>query len=233
MLCKSPGFTILAVTALALGIGANCAIFSVVNAVLLTPLPYSDPRHLYEISGSSLADFFDLRQRRGAFSKLAVNRMQSFTLADGNSDAERVYAGRLSADCLPILGVPSLLGRTFLDDDFRPGTARVTLLSYRLWQSRYHGDRQILGREIGLNGDGYTVIGVMPPQFQFPHPVYALWTPWIMSSQETADRTDRGWTVLARLRPGVMLTQAQAELDALATADWHPHVTPTKLGSAD
>src|SRR5260370_22881655 len=143
LLRKSPGFTMLAVTALALGIGANCAIFSVVNAVLLTPLPFADPQHLYEISstdasgrisGISLADFVDLGRRGGAFSKLAVDRTRNFTLTGGNGDAESVFARSVSKDCFPLLGVPALQGRTFLEDDFRPDSPRVAVLGYRLWQ---------------------------------------------------------------------------------------------------
>jgi hypothetical protein len=182
MLRQSPGFAALAIGALALGIGANSAIFAVINAVLLAPLPYSDPYHLYEIGsaddrgtrGASLAGFVALRDRGGIFEKPSVDRFSSFTLTDSVDDAERVYGRALSSDMFALLGAPALIGRTFLADDFETGAPHVVVLAYRIWQRRYSGDRSVLGRNVQLDGERYTIVGVMPANFQFPINVYDL-----------------------------------------------------------
>jgi len=249
MLRRAPGFTLLAVTALALGIGANCAIFSVVHALLLAPLPYADPARLYEIistdpkQAASLADFAALKETSGAFSQLAVDRFWSFTLTDHWGDAERIYGRALSTDMIPLLGVSPQVGRAFQPDDYRAGAPRVVLLSDRLWKRRYAGDPRAVGKTIQLDGESHTIIGVMPAQFQFPISAYGLWTPWTFSGAELAARHDRGGSIYARLRSGVTVARAQSELDAFAHGiatqfpdtekDWHPRIGPTKLGSND
>ncbi len=249
MLRRAPGFTLLAVTALALGIGANCAIFSVVHALLLAPLPYADPARLFEIvstdpkQAASLADFVALKEASRAFTQLAVDRFWSFTLTDHSGDAERIYGRALSTEMIPLLGVSPELGRAFQSEDYRPGAPRVVLLSDRFWKRRYSGDPHAVGLAIQLDGETYTIIGVMPAQFQFPISAYAVWTPWAFSGTELAARHDRGGTIYARLRAGVTVAQAQAELDAFSHAiatqfpdsekDWHPRIGPTKLGSND
>jgi len=180
MLRRAPGFTFLAVTALALGIGANCAIFSVVHTLLLAPLPYADAAHLYEIASTdpkqaaSLADFAALKQASSAFAQLAVDRFWSFTLTDHWGDAERIYGRALSTDMIPLLGVSPQLGRAFQPEDYRPGAPRVVLLSHRLWKRRYSGDPHAVGQSMQLDGESHTIIGVMAEQFQFPVSVYAL-----------------------------------------------------------
>jgi putative ABC transport system permease protein len=249
MLRRAPGFTLLAVTALALGIGANCAIFSVVHALLLAPLPYADAAHLYEIASTdpkkaaSLADFAAVREAASMFARLAVDRFWSFTLTDHWGDAERIYGRAISTDMIPLLGVSPQLGRTFQPDDYRAGAPRVVLLSNRLWKRRYSGDPRAVGQTIQLDGESHTIVGVMPAQFQFPISVYGVWTPWTFSGAELAARRDRGGIIYARLRAGVTVAQAQAELDAFAHGiaaqfpdtekDWHPRIGPTKLGSND
>jgi putative ABC transport system permease protein len=249
MLRRAPGFTLLAVTALALGIGANCAIFSVVRALLLAPLPYADAAHLYEIASTdpkqaaSLADFAALKEASSAFAQLAVDRFWSFTLTDHWGDAERIYGRALSTGMIPLLGVSPQLGRAFQPEDYRAGAPRVVLLSYRLWKRRYAGDPRAVGQTIQLDGESHTIVGVMPAQFQFPVSVYSVWTPWTFSGAELAARPDRGSIIYARLRAGVTVAQAQAELDAFAHGiatqfpdtekDWHPRIGPTKLGSND
>src|ERR1035438_6181819 len=157
MLRRSPGFTFLAVTALALGMGANSAIFSVVRTLLLAPLPYHDAAHLYEIAsvdskadGTSVADFTAFREQSGAFQQLAMDRFWSFTLTDHWGDTERIYGRALSAEMMPLLGVPPQLGRALGPEDYRPGAPRVVLLSYRLWKRRYAGDPGVVGRTIQL-----------------------------------------------------------------------------------
>src|SRR5580704_10206644 len=222
MLRRSPGFTVLAVAALALGIGANCAIFSVVRALLLAPLPYADAAHLYEIASTdprqaaSLADFKALKEGSSSFARLAVDRFWSFTLTDRSGDAERIYGRALSDDMTALLGVQPQLGRAFQPDDYRPGAPKVVLLSNRLWLRRYSGDPRVVGRTLQLDGERHTIVGVMPAQFQFPVSVYGVWTPWAFSGAELAARRDRGGIIYARLRAGVTVAQAQAELDAFA-----------------
>ncbi len=252
ILRRSPGATVLAAGALALGIGANCAIFSVINSVLLAPLPYADPRHLYQIdatdskgspSGASLADFRGLAERGGAIEKMSVNRFWSFTLTDSAGDAERTYAQTLSAGAFDVLGSQAMRGRTFLPEDYRPGAPRVCVIAYRLWQRRYSSSNDIVGRAIELDGERYTIVGVMPAQFQFPINVYNLWVPWVFSDAELAARRDHGLIIYTRLRPGATLPQAQAELDSFAGAtaaqfpdtekNWHPRIGPAKLGAGD
>jgi len=249
---KTPSFTLPALAALALGIGANCAIFSVVDAVLLARLPYADPSRLYEIggvenrgapAGASLAGFVALRDHNQSFSRVSVDRFWSSTLTDRFGDAERLYGRALSADTLPLLGVQPRLGRIFRGDDYRPGAPHVVLLSTRLWKRRYSADPLIIGATIDLDSEAYTVIGVMPDEFQFPFAAYDVWTPWIFSPAELANRKGRIDPIYARLRPGVTFAQAQAELDAFAHAaaaqfpdtekDWQPRLVPTKLGSRD
>lgn len=249
MLRRAPGFTLLAVTALALGIGANCAIFSVVHALLLAPLPYADAARLCEIvsidpkQAASLADFVALKEASRAFTQLAVDRFWSFTLTDHWGDTERIYGRALSTEMLPLLGVSPEVGRAFQPEDYRPGAPRVVLLSDRLWKRRYSADPHVLGQSIQLDGESHTIIGVMPAQFQFPVSAYAVWTPWAFTGAELAARHDRGGTIYARLRAGVSIAQAQAGLDAFAHSiaaqfpdtekDWHPRIGPTKLGSND
>jgi putative ABC transport system permease protein len=207
MLTRAPGFTLLAVTALALGIGANCAIFSVVHVLLLAPLPYADAAHLYEITSAdpkqaaSLADFAALKEASRKFSQVAVDRFWSFTLTDHWADAERIYGRALSTDMIPLLGVSPQVGRAFQPDDYRAGAPRVVLLSYRIWKRRYAGDPRAVGQTIQLDGESHTIVGVMPVQFQFPISVYGLWIPWTFSGAELAARHDRGGIIYARLRP--------------------------------
>ncbi len=249
---KSPGFTALAVGALALGMGANCAIFSVIHAVLFSPLPYADSAHLYEIgtvdtrgniTGTSLADFVALRERGGVFEQLSVDRFFSATLTDHLGDAERIYGRALSAGTFPVLKVTPALGRVFTNEDYRSDAPRVALLSERLWRRRYSGDANVIGRTIELDNESYTVVGIMPARFQFPISAYDIWTPWTFSAQELANRRGGGSIIYTRLHPGATLPQAQSELDAFAHAmaiqfpetgqNWHPRIGPTKLGDAD
>ena len=251
MLRRSPGFTAMAAGALALGIGANCAIFAVVNAVLLSPLPYADPHHLYEIGstdthgvhGASLADFVALRERGGVFEKPSVDRFWSFTLTDATGDAERVYGRAVTSEMFPLLGARAIAGRTLLPDDFQTGAPHVAVLAYRIWKRRYSGDLSVVGRNLKLDGEGYTIVGVMPANFEFPINVYDLWVPWTFSAKELANRRDHGTIIYTRLRTGATPQQAQGELDALAHAvagqfpdvekDWKPRIEPAKLGSSD
>ena len=173
---KAPGFAFTVLLMLALGIGANTAVFSVVDAVMLRPLPYAQPQRLVEVdafeegtatpSNASYPDFFDWRSRNRSFDHLVSYHDNSYTLT-GVERAVHVDAEIVSWDLLPMLGVNPELGRGFSSDDEKKGT-RVALISHSLWESQFGGDKVVIGRGIDLSGDVYTVIGVMPASFRFP-----------------------------------------------------------------
>jgi putative ABC transport system permease protein len=224
-LWKRPGFTAVAVITLALGIGANTAIFSVVNAVLLRPLQFRDPDRLVMIwedatfagfprNTPAPANYVDWKTQTQSFEDVAASAESTFNLtADG--DPERVAAYKVTANFFPLFGVAPALGRNFATEEDRPGAQKVAVLSHALWQTRYGGDRQIINREIQLNGEKYTVIGVMPQGFQFFESDVRLWVPLALDSEELANRGGHYLKVVARLKPGVTLDQAQADLSAV------------------
>ena len=224
---KNPAFTIVAVITLALGIGANTAIFSVVNTILLQPLPYKDPQRLvlvweenakqgYPTDTPTAANFIDWRDQNQLFEGMAAMAPDSFNLT-GSGDPERLEGRRVSASFFPLLGVDPHLGRVFMAAEDQPGSGHVVLLSYGLWQRRFGGDASIVGKTLNLNGAGYTVVGVMPPRFQFPTPDDEVWVPIAFSQEQAADRNSHYLKVLGRLKPGVTLAQAQAEMSTIAT----------------
>jgi predicted permease len=220
-LLRSPGFSAVVVAVLALGIGANSAIFSVVNAVLLRPLPYRDPGRLYRLeetspkgepSGASPADMLVFHQRTRVFEQLAVSHWQNVTLT-GPQGPENVYGGRVSSDAFLMLGSAPALGRVFSPEEFAPGAPGVVLLSGRLWNQRYHRDPSVLGRTLTMGGNPFTVIGVMPDEFFFDQR-FELWTPWQFTADDRSKR-DARTHAFVRLRPGVTPQQAQAEVLAV------------------
>jgi putative ABC transport system permease protein len=226
MLIKNPTFTIVAVLALALGIGANSAIFSVVNTVLLRPLPYKEPdrlmtvwednsRHGYPRDTPAAANFIDWRDQNQVFEGMAAMAELSFNLT-GGGEPERIDGRRVSANLFPLLGVEPQLGRAFLSEEDRPGAQRVVIMSHGLWQRRFGSDQNIIGRPLTLNGESYTVVGVMPPQFQFPTRGDELWVPIAFDSREAANRGRHYLEVVARLKSGVTPQQAQAEMNTIA-----------------
>ncbi|MCA1838224.1 MAG: ABC transporter permease, partial [Actinobacteria bacterium] len=177
MLVKNPGFTAVAVIALALGIGANTAIFSVVNTVLLRPLPYKDPERLVMVFEDSrahgfprdtptAANYIDWRDQNHVFESMAAIAGASFNLT-GVGDPERITGYRVSASLFPMLGVSPQLGRWFTPDEDQAGANRVLIMSHRLWQRRFGGDPNIVGRALTLNGRSVTLIGIMPAGFRF------------------------------------------------------------------
>jgi putative ABC transport system permease protein len=228
MLAKNPAFTAIAVVALALGIGANTAIFSVVNAVLLRPLPFKHPEQLVMLwenaahlgfpkDTPSPANFLDWQKQAQSFTGMAAMVERSFNLT-GVGEPERLEGRRISANLFDLLGVPALLGRTFVADDDRPGT-HVVLLSHSLWQRRFGSDPGVIGRALTLNGESYTVVGVMPRFVQLPG--YAtrsdqLWVPIAFPQEEASQRGNHFLEVIARLKPGITLKQAQAEMETIA-----------------
>ena len=176
MLLKKPGFTLVAVITLALGIGANTAIFSVVNAVLLRPLPFKEPDRLVMIREMKLpqfpefsvspGNFLDWKRQNTVFERLVAIRGASFNLI-GAGDPEQVFGWRVTDGFFAMLGAQPQLGRDFLPEEDQPGRANVVLLSHGFWQRRFGGDPKILNRTITLSSQSYTVIGVMPATFQF------------------------------------------------------------------
>jgi len=224
-LLKRPGFTAIALLTLALGIGANTAIFSVVNAVLLRPLPFRDPDRLvivwedatfagFPLNTPAPANFVDWKTQNQSFADMAASAESSFNLT-GDGEPERVAAYSVNANFFPVLGAQPVLGRTFSAEEDRPGANKVAVLSYSLWQSRYGGDPRILNRDIQLNGEKHTVIGVMPASFQFFERDVRVWVPLALNAEELANRGGHYLKVVARLKPGVSIAQAQADMDAV------------------
>jgi predicted permease len=239
MLRRTPGFAGLAVMTLALGIGATTAVFSLVNAVLLRDLPYRDPERLvflYEplpgIPGVPLqafgpvnGDFFTWQKESRSFASMAMFTSGGLNASLGGA-AFRVTESSVTADFFRVLGVSPALGRTVDNADTQPGHGRVVVISHSLWQSRFGGDRNVLGKEVLLNARPYRIIGVMPPGFAFPHGTECLetagkitdiWRPWTMTPQERASRDDNPGNAIGRLRPGVSLGQAQLEIAAITS----------------
>jgi predicted permease len=222
MLRKNPGFTAAAVIALALGIGANTAIFSVVNGVLIRPLPYRDPSRLVVVSALNQktqeifplcdADFLDWRAQNQVFSDIAAFSASGFNIT-GSGRPEQVRGDVVTAEFFPTLSVIPVLGRTFLPSEDRPGSPPMAVLSYNLWQSHYASDPGVIGQAIVLNGLSTTIIGVMPPRF-LPSPETQLWTNLVIKPP-----TFRGPYYLtgeARLKPGATIEQARSELATIA-----------------
>jgi len=220
-LLKNPGFTLVAVLTLALGIGANAAIFSVVNAVLLKPLKFQDPDRLviiweeatfagFPTNTPAPGNYVDWKAQNQSFEDMAATAESSFNLT-GDGEPERVAAERVTQSFFPLLGVQPLIGRVFSSDEVKAGSDnKVAILSYELWQSRYGGKREILNSNIQLNGEKYTVIGVIPPAFQFITKEPRLWVPLPLDPVE--NRNAHYLSVVARLKPAVTLAQARADM---------------------
>ncbi len=224
MLVKTPAFSILAIATLALAVGANSAVFSVINAVLLRPLPYEKPAELVNVFGAqpqlakaptSPANFLDWKEQNQVFERIATYVGQGFNLL-GDNKPERVRGARVSADLFDLLGVRPAIGRSFHVEEEELGRNRVVVLSDEFWRSRFGGDPKSVGREITLNDQSYTVIGVMSPGFEFPSNTTQVWTPIAFRDTERATRDTNYISVLARLKPGVTLAQAQEQMTALA-----------------
>jgi predicted permease len=225
LLLRTPGFTAVAVGTMAVGIGINTTIFSVVNAVLIRSVPGVSTTGLVALrgeregdgGGSSLSapDFADLRERVRAFEDAAAYHDRRVILTGKGGEPEAVEAEAVTANLFPLLGVKPLLGRVFTAEEGTPGRGAVTLLSHAMWTRRFGGDPAILGQTITLNGVPHTVVGVMPPRFGWPDN-QPLWVPF--SPERGADaRGDRYLRVVARLRPGVSLEAAQAEAAAASS----------------
>src|SRR5437868_7597777 len=223
MLRKSPSFTAVAVLTLALGIGANAAIFSYIDAWFIKPLPYPQPdrlvifetqdkKHGWTSGGvTSAADFFDFQKQNTSFEQTVAWAGASLNLT-GDGRPELVDGGRVTWNFFETLGAKPILGRTFTAEDDRSGAPHVAILSQGLWQGRYAGDPKIVGRSITIGGEAYSVVGVMPGTFQFPLMGIAnLWAPLALTDKQRADRIGTWLPAFGRLRPGVTPKQAEAE----------------------
>jgi predicted permease len=231
MLAKNRGFTLIAVLTLALGIGANTAIFSVVNAVLLEPLPYKDPGKLVfvwstmisqgvDISGSSAPDFREWRSRNHVFADMAASYYANVDLSTQGEEPSRLRAVAMTPGFFPLLGVSPAVGRGFLPEEEQWGKNRVVLLSYALWQSKFGGDKNILKRTVHLDGQDYSIVGVMPQGMPFFDnlPLVDLFMPLSYAPKDEMNTRDNHYLyVVARLKPGVTLPQARAEMSGVAS----------------
>jgi hypothetical protein len=227
-LWKAPAFTAAVVLTLALGIGANTAIFSVVNAVLLRPLPYADSERLVYVwendrfsetkrEAASVPDYFDLRERARSFSSLAAFAEAPLTLVQAGRDAERVIVGSVSHTFFETVGVKPLLGRVIRPSEDRPGGERVVLISERFWRERLGGSPEALGRTLRLDDVIHTIIGVLPAGLTLPSEDTDVWDPLRVDATSTP-RSMHNVTVLGRMRSGVTLAAAQREVVSIASA---------------
>ena len=228
---KSPGFTLVAIVGLGLGIGASIALFSVINSVFLRPLPYRDPGRLVRLSSTNQAQdlirvgfshprYLQVQERQQVFSDLALSAGNAFTLT-GRGDAEQLVGLHASASLLPTLGLEPLLGRNFSAEEDRPGGERVALVSHRIWQERFNREPSILGQALTLNGAPYTIIGVLPEAAtSFPLDDIQIWVtrpaevPYLVPAQ--LNNGGFFFQAIARLRPGVSLAQAREAMNVVA-----------------
>ena len=226
-LAKTPGFTAIAVLTLALCIGANSAIFSVVNAVLLKPYPWPGSERLVYVfnsyplmglpnAGASIPDYLDRREGVSGFADAALYHNRNFNLAS-EGEPERIVGLRCTPSLFTTLGSGAMLGRVFTDADAQPGTDKVVVLSQTLWKNRFGANPAIIGQTIRLNTEPYTVIGVMPEWFYFPTPRVQAWVPFAFTPDQRSDN-ERGTefsNMIARLKPGATLPAVQRDLDAI------------------
>ena len=233
VLRKNPGFAVGAIVVLALGIGANTAIFSVVNAVLLRPLPYRDPGRIAmiyhvppqksfpgaKIFAVSPANYLDWQAQSSVFDAMSIFHGTTMTVT-GKDQPEAVPGRVVSCEFFSVLGVSPMLGRTFTPEEDQDGHGNVVVLSYPFWQSHFGGDPQVVGKTLTFNGRPYYIIGVMPARFQFPNLHFSdqgqYFVPLGWTDQERAIRNNHNYLVIARLKRGVIMPQAQAELDTIS-----------------
>jgi len=222
---KRPGFTLIAVMTLALGIGSSTAIFTVVDAAVIRGLPYRSPNELYHMWERTPQKEFDQREfSYPDYQDYRQNKVVDIaaytgggTILNGNGESERVFAPSVSANFFSVLGVDAIRGRTFQTDEDKQGGARVVVLTYGLWQRRFGGNEQILGQQLDLAGNSYTIIGVLPQSFQFAMRPADLFTPYQPTQNQLTRRYMHGTNLIARLKPGVTAAQAQAELSLVTS----------------
>jgi len=225
VLVKSPGFTFLVILALALGIGTNTMVFAIYNGALLKSLPFENPHQVVAIRNRntvegyrfslSYPDYINYCDQARSFSVMGALTYNNYTISDDSHTAESVSGNRISSNTFALIGQKPLLGRDFNPEDGKPGAEAVTILSHTIWQLRYGGDPDILGRIVRINGQPTTVVGVMREQMQFPESA-VLWVPFVPTEQEEQNRRQTILDVYARLRDGVSLDQARVEMKVIA-----------------
>ena len=236
LLVKNPLFALVGIVTLALGIGATTAVFTLVNALLIKPLPYKDPARLVllfehfkdqhlETIPVSPPEFLDYKTQLKSFDKLGAFDTATFNLTEGELP-ERVFGAKVSADLFPLLGVQPIRGRTFRPEENAVGRDDVVVISERLWRRKFDRDPRVLGSKLMADGRAFTVIGIMPASFEFPLPLFNItgaqfgeradiWQPLGFTDQEMKRRASRSYGVIGRLAPGVSSTQAQAEIETV------------------
>lgn len=226
---RNPGFTVVAITTLALGIGANTAIFSVVNSVLLQPLPYRDSARLvmvYHVPPAksfpgmtrfavSPANYLDWRKQNRVFDPIAIYGFHGMNLT-GRVQPESVIAAKVPADFFKVLGVRPRVGRAFTPDEEQPGHANEVILGNAFWHAHFGSNQNIVGQQLRFDEQVYTIIGIMPANFRFPH-LAQVWVPLAWTAKDRAIRSNHNYLVIARLKSGVSITQAQAEMDTISS----------------
>jgi hypothetical protein len=223
-LAKSPGFTVIAIATLALAIGANSAVFSLINALLVRPLPYQQPSRIaliweqFKTQGleripCSPPEFLDLGKEFQSGTGLAAFTYQTFNVGGGDVP-ERISGAVVSPELFPLLGVEPIKGRTFAREEQGQGHDDMIVISERLWKRRFNSDPTLVGKSLFLNGRSYTVIGIMPSKFEFPIPLFGIqgnqfaervdiWKPVAFTQQELKDRGNRSYGLITRLNPGI------------------------------
>jgi predicted permease len=252
VLARTPSFAVAVIAVLALGIGANTSIFSIVNAVLLRPLPFQEPDGLVRLFHEppqnafpgihrfsvSPANFYDWKREAQTFDGMAIYRFRQFTLT-GSGEPEAVVAGAVGADFFRVVRAQPLLGRVFLDEEDTPSRSHVVVLSEGFWKSHFGGRRDVVGRTMTLDGEAYTIVGVMPARFtvaSWAVTARPMWVPVAHTDAQRAVRENHNEQVIARLKPGVTSPQAQSEMDVIskrleaqypqANAGWGATVVP-------
>jgi putative ABC transport system permease protein len=227
VLRANPGFAATAMLTVAIGVGSTTAIFSIVYGVLLRPLPYQEPARLVALWSKNVrtgvghsmvrsADHRDWRQQNRVFEDIALIRHIANLNLTNAGEPERLMGARVTANLLPILGVTPLIGRNFHDDENVIGNEFVALLSYELWQRRFDGDPRIVGRSIRMGGSAYVIVGVMKPDFHYPTREFEVWVPLTIDPRDFVTRGSHSFLSVARLKPGVTIEQARADMDAVA-----------------
>jgi predicted permease len=240
-LAKSPGFTTIALLTLALGIGVNTAMFSLIDTLLFKAAPFPEPMRLVRVYRTSPqsntwphspAEVLDLHDQVSSFAHFSPFSWNSFNFAEPGQPAERIPGLNVGADFFAVLGLPAMLGRTFAASEFTPGQDRVVVLSEALWRRRFAADPAIAGRRIRVDGEELTVIGVMPASADYPllWGRIEAWKPLAFSADQRKDRGNHWMNALARLKPGVSVSQAQAELDTVS-ARWAKDFPDVSTGS--
>lgn len=218
---RQPAFTIMILATLTLGIGANAAIFSVVNAVLLRPLPFRDPQGIVHVEHKppyqsvSEPEFFDYKREVKEFETLAAFADASVNVSGGSEPPERLQAARVSDGFFRVLGVQPVVGRAFLPEEDSPKAARVVMISYGTWQRRFGGDPAVAGKELIINGTKRPIVGVMPPHFNYPAPDVEVWVPLRLNADTLWTRNNHYLQLIGRLAPGASVALAEAKINLL------------------